>query len=217
MTTEQITTTACRRAAAVLAGCLLVIGCGSAGSGSGLAATSARPAATSASPAPAAGPTAPLVMGGQALVTGTRTYLGAVPGTTALIAIVTQGTRARGYLCDGTPGRAVTLADWFTGPVRAGTLDAVSSQHHVRLAARLGAHALTGTITLPGGRVLPFTAALASGRGRAGLYQATGRLRGLAYHSGGIVLPDGSMRGATEYPSGPIKGRARIYFPTGPV
>ena len=155
-------------------------------------------------------------MGGQALVTGARTYLGAVPGTSALIAIVTQGTRVRGYLCDGTPGRAVTLADWFTGPVRGDTLDAVSAQHHVRLAARLGGHAVTGTITLPGGRVLPFAAALASGGDRAGLYEATGRLRGLAYHSGGVVLPDGSMRGATEYPSSPIKGRAGHVLPDRP-
>ena len=89
-------------------------------------------------------------MGGQVLVTGTRSYLGAVPGTSALIAIVNQGTRARGDLCDGTPGRAVTLADWFTGPARGGTLHAVSSQHHFRLIARLGGHAVTGTITLPG-------------------------------------------------------------------
>ena len=212
MSTTQVTLTS-RCAAAVLAGCLLAAGCGSARSGSGLA----SPAATSARPAPAAGPTTPLVMGGQALVTGARTYLGAVPGTGALIAIVTQGTRARGYLCDGIPGRAVTLADWFIGPVRGGTLDAVSSQHHVRLAARLGRHAVTGTITLPGGRALPFAAALASGGGRAGLYEATGQLRGLAYLSGGVVLPDGSMRGATEYPSGPIKGRPGTYYPTGPV
>jgi hypothetical protein len=90
------------------------------------------------------------VTGGQVLVTAARTYLGAVPGTGALIAIVTQGTSARGYLCDGTPGRAVTLADWFTGQVRDGTLDAVSGQHHVRLAARLGGRAVTGSITLPG-------------------------------------------------------------------
>ena len=207
MTARQITTTAtCRCAVVVLAGCLLMAGCESAGSGSGLASPAAVPAS----------PTAPLVVGGV-LVTGDWTYLGAVPGTSALIAIVTQGTRARGYLCDGTPGRAVTLADWFTGPVRGGTLDAVSSQHHVQLAARLGGRAATGTITLPGGRVFPFTAALAGGGGQAGLYELTGQLRGLAYHSGGVVLPDGSMRGATEYPSGPIKGRAGTYYPTGPV
>ena len=207
------TTLTCRFAMAVAAGCLLLAGCGSAGSGSGPTA----PAATSARPTLAAGPATPLVMGGQALVTGARTYLGAVPGTSALIAIVTQGARARGYLCDGTPGRAVTLAEWFTGPVRGGILDAVSSQHHVQLAARLSGQAVTGTITLPGGRVLPFTAVLAQGGGQAGLYEATGRLRGLAYHSGGVVMPDGSMRGATEYPTGPIKGRAISLYPSSPI
>jgi hypothetical protein len=68
------------------------------------------------------------------------------------IAIVTRGSRARGYLCDGTVGQAVTLAEWFAGPVRGGTLDAVSSQHHVRLAARLGGRAATGTIACPAAR-----------------------------------------------------------------
>ncbi|HLK76657.1 MAG TPA: hypothetical protein VKU77_23825 [Streptosporangiaceae bacterium] len=212
MGTTQITLT-CRFATAVAAGCLLLAGCGSAGSGSG----PPTPTATSATPTLVAGPATPLVMGGQALVTGARTYLGAVPGTRALIAIVTQGTSARGYLCDGVPGRAVTLADWFTGPVRGGILDAVSSQHHVQLAARLSRQAVTGTIMLPGSRVLPFTAALAQSGGQAGLYEATGRLRGLAYHSGGVVMPDGSMRGATEFPTGPVKGRAIRFFPSSPI
>jgi hypothetical protein len=49
------------------------------------------------------------------------------------------------------------------------------------------------------------------------LYEATGRLRGLTYHSGGVVLADGDMRGATEYPTGPIKGRVRTYFPSTPI
>ena len=215
MTARQISaaTIAWRCAAAALAGCLLVAACGSAGTGSGPARPAAAPARTTAP----ASSTTPLLMGGQVLITGTRTYLGAVTGTGALIAIVTRGARARGYLCDGIPGRAVTLADWFAGPVSGGVLDAVSGQHRVQLAARLGALAATGTITLPGGRTFPFTAALARGGGQAGMYEATGRLRGLTYHSGGIVLPGGSMRGATEYPSGPIKGRAHAFFPTGPV
>ena len=156
-------------------------------------------------------------MGEQVLVTGARTYLGAVPGTGALIAIVTQGTRARGYLCDGIVGRAVMLADWFAGAVRGGTLDAVSGQHYVRLAAQLGAGAATGTIILPGARVFPFTAVLARGGGQAGLYEATGQLYGLTYHSGGIVLPGGDLRGATEYPTGPIRGRVTSFYPTSPV
>ena len=115
-------------------------------------------------------PAAPLVMGEQVLVTGARTYLGAVPGTGALIAIVTRGTRARGYLCDGIVGRAVTLADCVRrrGPRRhLGTR--ISGQHYVRLAAQLGAGAATGTIILPGARVFPFTAVLARGGGQAGL------------------------------------------------
>ena len=147
----------------MLASCLLVAGCASGTPGS-------RPASPPAPQAPAASPTTPLQVGGsvrQAPVTGTQTYVGTVPGTGAFITIVTQGTRARGYLCDGTLGRPVTLADWFAGPVRGATLDAVSPQHHVRLAVRLGMHAATGTITLPGSRVfsLPPPESAAEGPG----------------------------------------------------
>jgi hypothetical protein len=111
-------------AVAGLAGCIVMAGCGPA--------------------RPAAAPAAALAAVAPHRVTGTAAYLGAVPGTGALIAITVQGTGARGYLCDGVPGRAVRLADWFTGPVRRATLEAVSSQHHIRLAARPGPRAAAG-------------------------------------------------------------------------
>ena len=43
--------------------------------------------------------------------------------------------------------------------------------------------------------------------------EATGRLAGLTYHFGEIVLPDGDLRGATAYPQGPTRGQAVRYYP----
>jgi hypothetical protein len=205
MTVRKITR---RRYAAVaaLAGCLLAAGC-----------AQARPGAGPASPASTPAPTATLAVGVPHRVPGGATYLGTITGTGALIGIAVQGTRARAYLCDGTPGRAVTLADWFSGPVRGGTLDAVSSQHRARLSARLGALVATGTITLADGRAYGFSAPLAAPGGPAGLFESTGLLGGLSYHAGRIVLPGGEQRGAAAYPVGPVRGRAVSYYPLAPV
>lgn len=56
----------------------------------------------------------------------TRTYLGAVRGTQALLGIVLDGARVRAYVCDGTPSRLATLAEWFVGQVRGGRVQASS-------------------------------------------------------------------------------------------
>jgi hypothetical protein len=204
MVAQQINRWRCA-AAAALAGCVLVAGC-----------SAARPAAASASPPGSPGT---LVLGGLRPVSGpaARTYLGAVTGTDALIGVVVQGTRARAYLCDGAPGRAVTLADWFTGPVHGGTLDAVSGQHRVHFTVRLGQRTATGTVTLADGRVFGFTAAMAAGSPPAGVFEGTGLLHGLSYHAGQIVLPDGDQRAAAAFPTGPVKGRAISYLPLAPV
>jgi hypothetical protein len=185
-----------------MAGHVLTAGCGT-----------SRPATAPASAAPAG----TLLAGALRPVAGTATYLGAIAGTEALIGITVHGMRARAYMCDGMPGRAVTLADWFTGPVRRGTLYAVSSQHRVRLAARLGDLTATGTITLADGRVYEFTAPLAAPGGRAGVFERTGRILGLPFSAGRIVLPGGSQRGAAEYPVGPVRGHSITYLPLGPI
>jgi hypothetical protein len=111
----------------------------------------------------------------------------------------------------------VRLADWFTAPVRGATVDGVSSQHWVRLAAGLGRLAAAGVITFTDGRSYRFTAPLAAPGGPAGLFEGTGRLDGLAYHAGWIVLPGRDQRGATGYPQGPLEGHAIAYFPVGLV
>ena len=189
-------------ALAGMVGHVLTAGCGT--SRQATAPTSAAPAGT-------------LLVGALRPVAGTLTYLGTVAGTEALIGITVHGTRARAYMCDGVLGRAVTLADWFTGAVRGGTLDAVSGEHRVRLAARLGGLAATGTITLADGRAYEFTAPLAPPGGRAGVFERTGQMLGLPFSAGRIVLPGGGQRGAAEYPTAPVPGHSISYLPLAPI
>jgi hypothetical protein len=189
-------------ALAGMASHVLTAGCGT-----------SRPATAPAS----ATPPGTLVAGALRPVAGTATYLGRVAGAEALIGITVHETCARAYMCDGMPGRAVTLADWFTGRVRRGTLDTVSGQHRIRLAARLGGLTAIGTLTLADGRVCEFTAPLAAPGGRAGVFERTGRILGLPFSAGRIVLPGGSQRGAAEYPVGPVRGHAITYLPLAPI
>jgi hypothetical protein len=132
---------------------------------------------------------------------------------------VLDGGRARAYVCDGTPRRAGTLADWFGGPVRDGIFAATSGQHHVRLAARLGPRRGTGTVTLTDGRTLPFTITVAGATHQAGIFAGTARYRDRTYRAGWILLPGGDERGAAFFPSGPVRALmiAVSNYPTGPI
>ena len=144
----------------------------------------ARPAAT-----PAADPPSPALGDLHAVsAAGGRTYLGLVTGTGAFIGIVIDGGHARAYVCDGTPHRAGALADWFAGLVSDGLVTATSSEHHLRLTARLGSRDAAGTLTLPGGQTTSFTIAVRpTARRDAGIFAGTARWR--ADLSGGLDRP----------------------------
>jgi hypothetical protein len=60
-----------------------------------------------------------------------------------------------------------------------------------------------------------FTAPLAAPGGRAGLFEGAGRLGGLPYHAGRIVLPGWDQRVAAAFPAGPVRGRAIGHYPLG--
>jgi hypothetical protein len=119
--------------------------------------------------------------------------VGRVDGSRAYIALVSDGRRLGGYLCDGR-----TLSVWLE-PTR---LD----DGHAKLRSRrggalgdvaLGASSGRGTVRL-GGVAHAFAVSRASGR--AGLYRAVaGRAetRG-AVEAGWIVIADGSVRGAAN-------------------
>ena len=77
-------------AAALVALVVLLVGCSPA----------------SSAPASPTAVRAPQLRDVRSISTGTtRTYLGAVSGTRALLGIVLDGAQVRAYVCDGTPSR----------------------------------------------------------------------------------------------------------------
>jgi hypothetical protein len=142
-----------------------------------------------------------------------KTYLGAVTGTDALIGVAAEGAHVRAYLYDGTPGRAVTLADWLTGPVHGGPLDAVSGQYRVHLVVRLGGTGATGTITLADCTVFWFTAPLAAGG--PGCSRAPGGCAGSAITPAGSCSPMATNAGPPP-PHLARQGTGHRLIPAGP-
>ncbi len=117
------------------------------------------------------------------------TYVGAVPGTPAYVAIAVRGTRVRAYVCDSRE-----LATWFDGTVADGSA-ALTAADGKRLELTLADRRATGRVTLAPGRTSAFAAVPAEGR--AGLYRGVHK-RSVA---GWIVLADGTQRGGVG--SGP--------------
>jgi serine/threonine-protein kinase len=117
------------------------------------------------------------------------TYVGAVDGGGASVAIVINGADATGYVCDG-----VTEA-WLTGAVeagpRAGELDLRGERGD--LTARLDGDSATGQVTADG-RSWSFT--IEQVAPPEGLYRVADTILGGAEVDGGwIVLPDGTQIG----------------------
>jgi hypothetical protein len=149
------------------------------------------------------------------------TYLGAIPGTQALIGLVVNGTEARAYVCDGTPTRLATLVDWFTGQWQRGTL-AATGPDGLALQVQGIAQSASGRLTLTSGRVYAFSLPKVAATAEVGVFEATVLIDGKGYHAGWLLLPGGEQRGAAlYYPTGPIRGQAMIAlleaYPTGPV
>jgi hypothetical protein len=79
-------------------------------------------------------------------------------GHLAGIALSTNGRQVIAYVCNGT-FRHVSLAQWFHGRVTRDRID-ITNAGGARLVAKVSAHAITGTVTLKGGRSAHFTARL---------------------------------------------------------
>jgi hypothetical protein len=148
-----------------------------------------------------------------------------VPGSgqrdQALIGIVLDGARVRAYVCDGTPNRLATLAEWFAGQVLSGRVEA-SSQDQAHLSAQLGQQSASGTLTEASGRVYAFTIPQVSTTARVGVFEGTALIGGQRYHAGWLMLPGGDQRGAASYfPASPIRGQIVIAllpeFPASPI
>lgn len=126
--------------------------------------------------------------------TAEGTFVGTVDGTDAYIALVSDGERLAGYVCDGKAGAgSVSVSTWFT-----------SNSGSERLLARdgtqlgdavLASDGASGEISI-GESSYEFEAVPASGD--AGLYRGVRGELGepRSVEVGQIVLADGSFRGA---------------------
>jgi hypothetical protein len=128
----------------------------------------------------------------SAVTPPTFQYTGQLQGTRAFVGIVKKGDRFRAYVADATSRRA-TLSVWFRGEVGPGG-HVSATAYEVGLEADLERRDAAGTVTLPDGRVLEFTAE--SGFG-GGLVDRSYRHAGVSYRSGWIVLGDDRVRGRT--------------------
>lgn len=150
-------------------------------------------AACGNSGAPSGAPTGSAAATGSAVTPSTtRSYVGSVPGTAALISVVVDGKRAMGYVCDGVPGSgaagtAPTIQNWFSGDSDGKTVDLTTSP--ARLQVQLTDNAMTGTITLADGRNAPVAGSLVTGN--AGLFRAESD----GTVGGWILAANGEQRG----------------------
>ena len=124
-------------------------------------------------------------------------FVGKVDGTDAYVALVSDGSRVLGYVCDSKK-----LSRWIdVSTIRDGTAALATRTGDDLGEAMISGSRASGTITI-GGQPHAFRAAPASGK--AGLYRAArvdredGKLGNGEVEAGWIVLPDGTQRGATN-------------------
>ena len=134
----------------------------------------------------------------------TGSFVGRVANTRALIAIVTDGTQVRAYVCDGTPDGQLVLAEWFKGQTSGGSVDLISNTGIAELKAQFTPTTVTGTVTVPSSQVLTFQADLASGD--AGLYGYKQVHNNQLHWAGWVVLPTGQQTGAQIFPQVTAQG-----------
>ncbi len=127
-----------------------------------------------------------------------QTYIGSVEGSQAYIAFVIQGDTAVVYICDGDK-----LSEWISGKVADSQLE-FASEKGTQLKANITADSVAGTLTLPDGQPLAFSASPAV-EGQTGLYRYQGDENGVTYTTGWIVGPAGA-RGETNSVNGAQNG-----------
>ena len=141
----------------------------------------------------------------------TRTYLGSVDRTGALLGIVLDGVQVRAYVCDGTPSRLAQLAEWFDGQVKGGRVQESLPDQQAQLTAQFTGQRASGTLRLASGRVYPFSISQVPATAQVGVFEGTALIAGQRYHAGWLLLPDGEQRGAATYfPQGPTRGNIVI-------
>jgi hypothetical protein len=128
-------------------------------------------------------------------------YAGRSSGNQVTLAVVTDGNKAAGYVCNGRNVEA-----WLQGWVH-GDQVSMTGLHGAGLTGSLSGLAMFGMVTTSAGLSFPFSAGLSPEP--AGVYQARITVNGLATRIGWVVLPDGTqmgvaMTGTTTYAAPPL-------------
>jgi hypothetical protein len=114
-------------------------------------------------------------------------YTGRSSGNQVTLAVVTQGDKATGYVCNGR-----NIEAWLQGSVN-GNQVSLAGHNGASLSGSLSGLAMFGMVTAGAGQSFPFAAALSPHP--AGIYQARIAVNGLATRIGWAVLPDGTQFG----------------------
>jgi hypothetical protein len=128
-------------------------------------------------------------------------YAGRSAGNQVTLAVVTDGDKAAGYVCNGR-----TVEAWLQGSVN-GNQVTLTGHDGAGLTGTLSGLAMFGMVSPGAGVSFPFSAELSPRP--AGVYQARITVDGLATRIGWAVLPDGiqlgvAVAGTTKYAAPPL-------------
>lgn len=131
---------------------------------------------------------------------GQQTYIGAVPNAnnptnmTWVALSSSNGQQMTAFVTDGTKDHAPTFAHWYDGNLQNNKFSAQAGQPNAgKIDATLTQDTATGTITMPDGKTLPFTADVVqntSANTGAGLYKSEQMVNGATYVVGWILAPN---------------------------
>jgi hypothetical protein len=153
-------------------------------------------------------------------VAASRAFVGEVDGGTALIALVGDAQGLTAYTC-GVGANVATHTGWFFGAGVSenapGAIPVLTSADGLVLAGRFDGATASGTLTLPDGERLPWTARATRPGSGAGLYQSEDALAvtGLIVDDDGRMAGNARLRIPAVGTSGPVKGSVPVAVPGG--
>ena len=122
----------------------------------------------------------------------TGSFVGDTEGSESFVAIVTDGEKVMGYVCDGE-----TTAEWFSGSAGRDSIELTSAGSLGLVAERGTGDGLDGVVTDGDGSEFIFSATRVDLDGLdGGLCRGERIIEGVTYTGGWIILPDGRQRGA---------------------
>ena len=121
-------------------------------------------------------------------------YVGRLAGSDAFVAIVTNGTDVRAYVCDGAGDGQLTVSEWFKGTAHQNEFYLTSLSGATEITAQIEADKASGGFVSGDGTLRMFEATRVDGD--ASFYLFKNFVGSEFYWAGWIVLPDGDQRGS---------------------